>query len=401
MPYGVKIKGFNGNDMKAFAFLPKTRDAVINAAPADDVSAKFVINERAAALHPQRQDMVIEEVVARGDAKSYILAKKDGTPAAFFRAGQYLSLQFNFGESLVTRPYSICSSPALSKQGKYEVTIRKNPGGYAADKALETLKAGDVIAVSAPEGNFFYDPIRDGSTVIALAGGSGITPFLSMARAITDGLEDFSLVILYGSRTYDNILFRDELDEIAGSCAKVKVVHVLSDEEKEGCESGFITAEIIKKYMPAEGTCSVFICGPRAMYEFAEKETSKLGLAKKFIRKELQSVTNDVSSLPGYPQEAKGKTFTLKITRGEEKYEIPAKAEEPVLAAIERACIPAPSRCRCGECGWCRSKLLSGEVFTPEDTDYRRWADKANNYIHPCSCFPVSDLEIELPGTYI
>ena len=77
-----------------------------------------------------------------------------------------------------------------------------------------------------------------------------------------------------------------------------------------------------------------------------------------------------------------------------------ASAEEPVLVAIERAGIKAPSRCRAGECGWCRSRLLEGTVFIPQENEMRRWADKHYGYIHPCCSFPTSDLTLEIPGEF-
>ncbi len=401
MPYGVKLKGLNGNDMKEFAFLPKTRDAVIAGAQAKDVDSVFAINENAKALHPDFQELTVREIIEHTDAKTFILGNEDGSPVAYFKAGQYLSLQFVIDNSVLTRPYSISSSPQWCAMGKYAVTIRKNPGGFAADKILDTLRVGDKVTASAPEGSFFYDKIRDGSHVIAVAGGSGITPFLSMAYAIRDDIEDFDLTILYGSAKYNNILFKDELKSITQDCARVKVVHVLSDDSREDCESGFITADLIKKYIPADGSYSIFMCGPDAMYKFVQGEIEKLGVEKKSVRRELQSVTKNVSALPGYPAGCADSVFNVKLVRGEEIYEFSAKADEPVLVAIERAGISAPSRCRCGECGWCRSKLLKGEVFIPEETDGRRWADKEYGYIHPCASFPVSDIEIEVPGNYI
>ncbi len=399
MAHGIKFDGITMKDAQDFANLPKRRNAVIDAAPTKEISGIFPINEHAKALHPEKQALVIKEIIDHTDAKTYILSSKDGSPVAYFRAGQYLSVQMNIEGSLLTRPYSISSSPAWANEGKYAITIRRNPAGFAADKFLDSAKVGDDIITSGPEGNFYYDAIRDAGTVIALAGGSGITPFLSMAYAIRDGLEKFNLTIIFGSRTEDTILFKKELDEITAACPKVKVVHVLSNEEKEGYEHGFITAEIIKKYAPDK--YSIFMCGPEAMYRFAEKEISALGLEKKFVRRELLGVTKKVSEQPGYPADAAGKVFNLTVLRGEEKYEIKAKAEESVLVAIERAGINAPSRCRSGECGWCRSKLVSGSVYTPEETDGRRHIDKKYNYIHPCASFPTSDLVVEVPGSYL
>ena len=146
----------------------------------------------------------------------------------------------------------------------------------------------------------------------------------------------------------------------------------------------------------------MFMCGPEAMYRFAEGELKKLGLDRKHVRRELLGVTKKVWEKNGYPSEAKGKTFSVTVRMGEDEKVIPASADEPVLVAIERAGIATPSRCRSGECGWCRSKLVSGKIFVPEENDEgRRRSDKQNGYIHPCSSFALSDLVLEVPATYI
>lgn len=82
----------------------------------------------------------------------------------------------------------------------------------------------------------------------------------------------------------------------------------------------------------------------------------------------------------------------------DKEYDIPCNANENMLVALERAGIAGPNRCRGGICGWCRSKLLSGDVFIPENTDGRRDADKAYGYIHPCASFALSDVSIEVPN---
>lgn len=377
------------------------KNRVIKATRVKEISAVFPINENAKRLHPDYQKMTISKVIdhAGAGAKTYVF-KAD--KAAYFRAGQYLSIALEIDGSVLTRPYSISSSPKWTKDGKYAITVRRTPNGFASDWILDNWKAGDEVTVSEPLGNFFYEELRDSYNVIALAGGSGITPFLSMAYAIRDKAENFNLTILFGSRTEDSILFKDEIDAIAKECDKVKVVHVLSEEEKDGFEHGFINADIISKYAPSDKDYSVFMCGPEAMYRFAEGELQKLGLDRKHVRCELLGVTKKIWEKNGYPSEAKGKTFSVTVKIGEDEKVIPASADEPVLVAIERAGIAAPSRCRSGECGWCRSKLVSGKVFVPEENDEgRRRSDKQNGYIHPCSSFALSDLVLEVPATYV
>ena len=389
-------------DMAKFANMAKVREEAIQAAPAKEVSGVFPINENAAALHPDFLELVIDEIIDRGtaEAKTFILRRSDGAPLPYFRAGQYVSLKLPLDGSLVSRSYSLCNSPKEALEGKYVITIRSNPGGFVADRLLAELKVGDPVISSGPQGFFYYEKLRDEKHVVGLAGGSGITPFLSLASAIRDGIEDFDLTLLYGSRDEANILFREELDAIAAECPKFRVIHVLSEEENAGFESGFITADMIRKYAPEGKAFSVYLCGPEAMYKFLAPEIKKLNLPERLFRRKIIDVTKTPWECEGYPQDAKGKVFSVKVTQGPQEWQIPASADEPVLVAIERAGIKAPSRCRAGECGWCRSRLLEGTVYIPQENELRRWADVHYGYIHPCCSFPTSDLVLEVPGEF-
>ena len=398
----VKVGLIGKFDMLKFKNMKKVREKAIQAAPAREVKGVLPINENARALHPDHLRLKVAEIIDRGsaNAKTFVLEEKDGKPLPYFRAGMYINLKLPLEGSLVTRSYSLCSSPKKALDGKYAITVRANPGGFVADKLLASLKVGDELISTCPQGFFYYEDLRDCPTVIGLAGGSGITPFLSMAEAIADGTEDFNLVLLFGSRDVDNILFKEELDAIAAKTDKFRVVHVLSDAETEGYEHGFITAELIKKYAPADDSYSVYLCGPEAMYRFLKPEIKKLGLPERRFRRKLIDVTKTVWECEGYPKSAKDKVFTLTVRQGPNEYRLPCAANEPILVAIERGGVKAPSRCRSGECGWCRSKLVSGEFFVPEDNELRRWADKEYGYIHPCSTFALSDMTVEVPGEF-
>ena len=363
----------------------------------DEVS---VPNGKGCGGEPQHSDCVnvrIARIIDRPEAwaKSFILTGEDGSALPPFRAGQYISIRLKIGDSLVTRPYSLSSSPRRARQGEYEVTVSENPGGFAADWMLRNFRVGGKLVISAPRGEFFHDRTRDCHDVIALAGGSGITPFMSMAAAIRDGDEDFRLTILDGNRNERSIMFREELDEICAATDKVRVIHVLSDEKKEGFEHGFVTAELIRKH--AAGNFSIFICGPGAMYSFIHSEIAKLGLAKHLVRSESPAVTHDIVRHPGFPAEAAGRRFRITVRQGAHERLIEAASEEPVLVALERAGIKAPSSCRSGVCGWCRSHLSSGECFVPDENDGRSPEDLKDGHIHPCASFPVSDIVLEVP----
>ena len=398
----IKISADPRIDMMKFATMAKVREEAIQAAPAKEVDGVFPINENAKALHPDCIELVIDRIVDRGgaQAKTFVLKRPDGKALPYFRAGQYISLKLPIDGSFVSRSYSLCSSPKDALKGEYAITVRANPGGFVADRLLAEKQVGDKLLSSGPQGFFYYEKLRDEKQVIGLAGGSGITPFLSMARAIAEGVEDFSLTLLFGSRDEENILFREELDEIAAACPKFKVIHVLSEEKKAGFEQGFITAELIRKYAPEDGKFSVYLCGPEAMYKFVRPEIDKLGLPERLFRRKLIDVTKTPWDCEGYPHSCRGKAFKIVVKQGPQEWTIPASADEPVLVAVERAGIKAPSRCRAGECGWCRSRLLEGTVFIPQENEMRRWADIHYGYIHPCCSFPTSDLVLEVPGEF-
>ena len=399
--YKYSRKGLKGLTLFPFLGEVKTRLKAIEAAPATIPQSVFNANVLSARLHPSVQHVVIAEVTDHGDAKSFRLVPDTelGTKEmAYFRASQYVSVALNIDGAPVNKPYTVRSSPkdALgSENTSYTLTIKRTDPAYASAHILSTWKEGDRVDISGPLGDFYYQDLRDAKHVVAIAGGSGITPFYSMASAIADGIEDFDMTILYGSRNSEGILLKDEIESVAArSGGRVKVVHVLSHEEKEGFEHGFIGAELIKKYAPS-GDYSVFMCGPKAMYDFEEGEMKKLGLPKRRWRMEMSGDYLGAVENKDFPKEKCG-SFSLTVVIRGEKQTVPCKAEESLLWAMERAGIKAPSHCRSGECGWCHSRLISGEVYIPEDADGRRLADKKFGWVHPCCTFPLGDIELEV-----
>lgn len=395
----------NIHSLKAMEFtnLATNRHEHIDNAPATQLPklTSYKPNELAAALHPACQHLKVTEVIERlPDVKSYILGpdREAGTEKlAYFSAGQYLSICVTVNGVQVTRPYSLSSSPQDSLAGRYMLTIKRTEGGLVSQFILDNWKAETAVLASAPLGNFTYEPLRDAKQIIGLAGGSGITPFYSLAQAIADGDEDCSLTLLYGSKSKDDALFTSEMTALSNKCNRIKLVNVYSDVPVAGAESGFITADLIKKYAPDNNASySVFICGPKAMYNFVDKEIEKLGLRKKFIRHELFGEYKNPERDADYPgTDAQEYNLTVRIC-GEEQT-IKCSPTETLLVSMERAHIPAPARCRSGICGYCHSKLISGNVYIPQSVDGRRLADVEYGYIHPCATFPLSDIVIDVP----
>ena len=382
-----------------FTKMNPTRQAKIEAAPAKELPAtdSYVPNKIAKALHPGKQYVKVAEVVEQSaDTKTFWLEANEakGTKAlAWFSAGQYLSVTLEIGSMKLTRPYSLSSSPREALAGRYGLTIKRVKDGLASNYILDNWTVGTEVTVSEPLGVFTYEPLRDAKTIIGIAGGSGITPFRSLAKAIADGDEDAEMILLYGSRTLADAVFQEEFKALEGP--KFKLINVLSNEAQDGCEQGFITAELIKKYAPA-GDYSIFLCGPQAMYEFVDKEIATLGLRKKFIRHELFGEYFNPAKEADYPKDV-APEFKITVRIAGTEQTITAPADTSILRSLEAAGIAAPAHCRSGECGWCHSKLCSGEVYCPKSVDVRREADYIYGYIHPCCSFPLSDLVIEVP----
>ena len=396
----VKVGLIGVFDMLKFKNLRKNRAEMIASAEAKPLPGTYRVNELAKRLHPTAQHLKIAEIIDEThDAKSFVLVpdKEKGTTAlAPFKAGSYINVRTMLAGSVARRTYSLSSSPKEALEGKYRITVKLKEGGFLSAWLHNEAKVGDTLTATDPGGHITYSRIRDCRRVVALAGGSGITPFYSMADAIVNGQEDFTLTILSGSRTADGILLKDEIEALAAkSAGRVKVVHVLSDEEREGYEHGFVTAELIKKYA-GEGDYSVLMCGPKAMYTFCEGECKKLGLPKRRYRAEMSGDYMGVVDNADYPKEQIGREYSLTVLIHGEATRLKCQAGESLLWAMERAGINAPSHCRSGECGWCHSRLVSGEVYVPAEVDGRRVADKKFGWIHPCVSYPLSDITLEV-----
>jgi len=392
----------NTKDLFAFTKLVPNRKKRIESASSEPIT-EDPINDLARKLHPETQFLIIDSIKEETkSSKTFRLVPDPESVTkelAYFRSGQYISLKVDVNGVRITRPYSIASSPSESLKGFYEITIKKEEEGFLTHHIWDNWKIGTKVESSGPEGFFFYERLRDLKNIVGIAGGSGITPFRSMAMAIIDGKIDANLTLLYGSSDEDDIIFYDEFKEMEkNNPKKIKIVHVLSCDvvSLEGCEKGFITKEIIEKYCDVNSS-TFFICGPQIMYDFIEKELQKFNLPVKRIRREAFGEIKNILNHPDFPTEVAEKTFKLKIQIGDLTKEIPAKATESVLVALERANLAPPSKCRSGECGFCRSLLISGDVYINPISDWRRLGDKKFNYFHPCASYPISDIEMKIP----
>ena len=411
----MKIKGFL-EDISGIKRITKARLDAIKNAPADPVP-EDPIRKVAQEWHPGALTLRVQEIrYAGANARTCRFVRPEGGKLPPFYAGQYLVLTLDVEGKTISRPYSISSAPSEARleNGFVEITVKKPQNdGFFAEHIFRNLAPGDEVTALIGCGQFYFEPLRDARRILALAGGVGVTPFVSMAREIAAGKPDIDLTILEGAVRPEELILADELQALEDACPeKIRVVPVISgDSPGWNGEKGFLSAELIRKYIGWEQTVSaddagfaaeksdtsIFVCGPQAMYRYLREELKKLEIPERRVRFEVFGQVKDIASYEGYPEEAAGKTFSLTVHRGIHADVIPAMACESLAVALERAGIRLETACRSGECGFCRTKVLSGPYFVCPENDGRRAADKEFNYVHACSAFPVGDLEIRIP----
>ncbi|HOI75663.1 MAG TPA: FAD-binding oxidoreductase [Syntrophales bacterium] len=343
-------------------------------------------------LHPKEIDVAVAEIREETPtAKTFRLTARNGQLPPF-RAGQYVNWSVTIGGVRTGRAFSIASPP--HERGFYELTVRRQDGGFVSPYLLDEVRVGRTFTISGPGGTFYHEPLIDTDDLVFLAGGSGITPFRSLIRETVERNLPRRIWLIYGSRTPDDVIFKRELQAIARRHPFIKVRFVIS-EPPPGYRGprGFITADRIRRFVGSPEGKTFYLCGPEQMYRFMEPELERLSILRRRIKRESCGPLSDVTREAGWPYEVSaGQVFQVTIRGG---VSFPAAAGESLLNSLERNGFSVPSRCRSGECGFCRMKILGGRVFTPDRAAVRE-SDRWFNYVHACLTYPLSDLEIRL-----
>lgn len=343
-------------------------------------------------LHPKRLDLRVSDVITETPStKTFRLGSPDGTLPPFL-AGQYLALFLEIKGIRTSRPYSISSPP--NQTGYYDLTIRRVDNGLVSNFLHNEVKRGAILKTSGPEGHFYYNPLFHDQTMVCLAGGSGITPFMSLLREVVDCGLDREIHLFYGNKTQEEAIFHPDLLNLAERFPFFHYYPVLETPSKgyEGL-TGFISGEMIRETLSDLEEKTFYLCGPQAMYDFCIPELERLGISRRKIRKEVYGPPVDITQAPNWPKEVKGdQLFRIGI---KDRDSLEVKAGEPLAASLENQGILVPTLCRSGECSQCRVKIISGRVFEPAGVPVRR-SDRRYGYVHACVSYPLEDLEIEL-----
>ncbi len=343
-------------------------------------------------LHPPRLRLRVSDVIEEtASTKTLRLVSEDHYLPPFL-AGQYIALFLEIGNIRTSRPYSISSPP--NQTGHYEITIRRVEGGLVSNYLLDELEKGDVLESSGPAGHFYYNPLFHDRTMVCLAGGSGITPFISMIREVVECGLDRTIYLFYGSKTLDDVIFHDQLSIFSERFENIHYLPVIEAPSpgNDGL-SGLITGQLIKNTLADLSGKTFYLCGPPGMYDFCLSELDALGIPSRRVRKEHYGAPPHICNSPGWPKEVKAEdVFKVKIKGGSS---LRVRADEPLIGAFEKQGVGVPSLCRSGECSMCRVKILSGKVFQPAGTLLRK-SDRQFGYVHACVSYPLEDLEVLL-----
>ncbi len=353
-------------------------------------------------LHPEVQYLLVDKIIIENDStRSYTLIPDTSQPGsqaiAAFRAGQYLSVEVQLESGLIiSRPFSISNSPEEARRGNsYLIAVKNGKDSFIPGVMAKSWEKGTALRVSDPWGQFYHHPLSDTDHLVFIAGGSGITPFRSMARDILSKHESIRIVLIQGAAVSEELLFSDFFLTLEkNNPERFKWIPVLSetsetaDRVKHSVRSGFIDSNILAEAMESRES-TLYICGPQAMHSHIEKELMKSGLKPKRIRREDYGV-------PGMPAGRDPVQITVKMA-GSTRI-ISADKDETVLVALERSGLNPPSRCRTGSCGWCRGSLLEGKIRYDKEPEGLRSADRSAGYFHPCAAKPESNLVVDIPG---
>jgi ferredoxin-NADP reductase len=357
--------------------------------------------EMVTSLHPKRMQLRLVEIEQETPTTKTFRFEPTDAPLPPFRPGQYVNLFLDVDGVLTSRPYSISSPPGIDT---LDLTVKEKPGGFVSPYLLNELQVGDQVESTGPKGKFYHEPLIDGDELVFLAGGSGITPFMSILEDMLkkNQAESLNIHLIYGSRMPEDVIFGQQLQALADSHPNFKYALVIS-EPPPGYQglTGFLDADQIRAQLadPQSGEISYlaqkkfYICGPNVMYEFCLAALLELGVPPHRIKRELYGPPDDVTQEPGWPKGISGDQVWRVEVAGMEQ--IHAPAGEPLMNSLERHGIVVPAVCRAGSCSACRIRLLSGRVFQPPSARLRE-SDRKNGYIHSCVAYPLEDLTIRL-----
>ncbi|MBY4801834.1 ferredoxin--NADP reductase [Burkholderia cepacia] len=331
--------------------------------------------------------LTVAEVIAESDdACSFVFDVPAALRDAFaYRPGQFLTLNVPCAAAAVARCYSLSSAPGIDAAPK--ITVKRVRDGRASNWLCDRVQAGDTLEVLPPAG-VFTPRALDGDLLL-FAGGSGITPVLSILKsALVHGRG--MLTLIYANRDERSVIFRDELQQLAQRHpGRLRVIHWL--DSVQGIPQQRHLEELARPFSRQE----TFICGPALFMENALAAMLGLGLPRARVHVER------FASLPDAPAQAAttaataaasapGDGAAIETVLDGDAFAFDSAPGETLLDAMLRAGVPAPNSCRMGQCGACMCRIERGEVAL--DSNHVLDDDEiAAGWTLACCARPASD----------
>jgi ring-1,2-phenylacetyl-CoA epoxidase subunit PaaE len=320
-----------------------------------------------------------------------------------FTQGQYLTLRATIDGQDLRRSYSICAGV---DDGELRVGVRKVKGGVFSNWINEHLRPGDRIAAMAPQGRFFV-PIEPAAKRhhLGIAGGSGITPILSIMKTVLAREPLSSFTLIYGNRMLRSTMFKEELEDLKNRyMTRLALQHVFSDEPTDsplnmGVMNRDKIGEFLATVVPAPTVDHAYVCGPFQMNDEAEAALLAAGVVEERIHIERFGVVAPTGvpagapvgavvheALPGDAEQAR-----VVIIRDGMQREIEFRKDQPsILDAASAAGLEVPFSCTSGVCGTCRCKVVEGQVRMERNFALDK-AEVANGFVLACQAHPLTE----------
>lgn len=318
-----------------------------------------------------------------------------------FTPGQHLTLRTELEGEDVRRNYSICVAP---HDGELRVAIKQVRGGRFSTWANTLLSAGQSIEVMPPHGSFtwFFDSKRE-AIYAGFAGGSGITPILSLLKTALREEPQSRFVLFYGNRSSSSIMFLEEIAALKNRFLdRLEVYHFLEDEEDDislfnGRLDAAKTAEIFGSLVDPKDIDAAFICGPGPMMDAVEAGLKEAGLPGERILIERFTVGEMTSEQIAAARdlERKAEGLKVKLTLEGRRRTVTFDADKgSILENARAAGLAAPFACKAGVCATCRAKVVSGKVTMKQNYGLSP-EEVAQGYVLTCQAVPLTD-DVEL-----
>ncbi|WP_149304394.1 ferredoxin--NADP reductase [Pareuzebyella sediminis] len=306
-----------------------------------------------------------------------------------FLPGQYITIKKEIKGKELRRAYSICSSP---KSDCFTIGVKKVDKGGFSDYAHTKLKEGDTLEVMAPEGRFTFSPTGSPENVAAFAAGSGITPIMSIAKAVLNSHPKSKFVLVYGNKSYEETMFYTDLVKLElDHSDRFFVYFITSQTQEDDSLFGRIDASTVNYALKNKHKDTVFnayyLCGPETMINLVSDTLQEKEIPKDKIHFELFTTTEILDELP---VDVEGQT-QLTVTVDDEEFNLVMDKKERVLDAVLKENIDAPYSCQGGVCSSCIARITEGAAEMVKNqilTD----GEIAEGFVLTCQALPTTPI---------